>query len=140
MEINITKFFNDCDAFDFASSQYERGENAGQETWNNAVSQADSEPLLTTPEQLQAMRDYARESGGWTADEIAEWTDTEVNALFIQFVSGDMRQIEDLCSNDEGDIDWTKYQELAERGTISGSIYRADIGPNEGDIFYYLGN
>lgn len=136
MEINITKFFNESDAFDFASSQFERGENAGQETWNNAIAQASTSPMLSTPEELEAMRDWVLSSGGWNQEEIAAWSDEELNALFIQLISGDMRQIEDLCSNEDGEPDWTKYEEIANEGRISGSLFHADSG----EIFYYLGN
>lgn len=135
MEINITRFFNEADAYEYSASQFERGENAARETWSNALSTASDSPLLTTPEQLQAMRDYARETGGWTREEISEWSDEEINALFIQFVSGDMREIESLCTTEDGETNWTEYERLANKGTISGSISRSD----KGDIYYYLG-
>jgi hypothetical protein len=136
MEINITRFFNDADAYEFSASRSERGDNAGQETWRNSLKQAEETPLLSTSEQLQEMRDYARETGAWTDDEIAEWSDSELNALFIQVVSGDMREIESLCTTDDGETDWEEYERLANAGTISGSIFRAD----DGDVFYYLGS
>jgi hypothetical protein len=38
------------------------------------------------------MRDFARSSGGWNDEECAAWTPQEVNALFLQWVAGDVRQ------------------------------------------------
>jgi hypothetical protein len=140
MEINITRFFQDADAFEFSASVAERGQNAGKETWSNAVREGTDSPLLKTPEELQALRDYVRGFGAWDDEEIAAWSDAECNALFVQLISGDMREMESLCIGDDGEIDWTRYEELANEGTISGSIYRADIGDNVGDIFYYLGS
>jgi hypothetical protein len=136
MEINITRFFNESDAYEFSASRFERGDNAAQETWRTSLKQAEEAPLLSTPEQLQEMRDYARSTGGWTGDEIAEWSDEELNALFIQFVSSEMRQIESLCTTDDGETDWEEYERLSSAGTISGTIFRSDSG----EVFYYLGS
>jgi hypothetical protein len=135
MEINITKFFNESDAFEFAASACELGENAGPITWNNALKQGKAEPILTTPEELDAMCSYAKSSGGWTKEEIAEWTKEDINALFIQFVSGSIREAENVCSEENGEIDWTQYEKLSNEGTLSGNLYRGDSG----EIFYYLG-
>ena len=73
--------------------------------------------------------------GGWNAEEIAAWSDVELNALFNQLVSGEVRQIEDLCSDEDGEIDWKEYERLANKGTLSGSLYRGD----DKQIYYYLG-
>lgn len=134
MEINITKFFNESDAHEYSGSRMERGDNAAQETWSNAVSAASDSALLKTKEELQAMRDWAKSSGGWDAEEIAAWSDTEVNALFIQFVSSEIRQIESLCSDDNGETDWEEYEKQANAGRISGNIFKAISG----DIYYSL--
>lgn len=135
MEINITQFFNEADAYEYSASRFERGENAGQVTWSNANEKANEEPMLTSPDELQAMRDWAKASGGWNKEEIAEWSDAELNALFVQLISGDMREIENLCTTDEGETDWIEYERLANQGTISGCLYRGDSG----EIYYYLG-
>ena len=94
MEIDITNFFNNAEPFDFSASVAERGENAGRDTWNNAKREGAASPLLTTPEQLDALRSYVKGFGAWDDDEIAAWDDAECNALFIQLISGDMREIE----------------------------------------------
>lgn len=91
MEIEITALL-DLDQFALSHSAAEGGWNAGPETWQSALERADETPLLDTPEKLQAMRDFARESGGWSEEECAAWTDQEVNALFLQWIAGDVRQ------------------------------------------------
>lgn len=136
MEINITQFFTNQDAGEYSGSRMELGDNAARITWNNSLEAAKDTPLLATEEALQEMRDYARSTGGWNAEEIAAWSDTELNALFIQFVSGDMREMESLCSDDNGDTDWAEYEKQASAGRISGNIFKADSG----EIYYYLGN
>lgn len=92
MEINVTRLI-ETDMFPFAHSCAEGGQNAGSETWQASQDHAATlqPPLLATPEELQAMRDFARSSGGWSEEEIAAWTDDHLNALFLQWVAGDTR-------------------------------------------------
>ena len=133
MEIGITDFVTDCDAYDFSASIAERGSNVGRETWAAAISQAEAHPLLVTPEALAAMRQWAKETGAWAAGEIAEWSSDEVNALFIQLVAGDMRVIGlDCC-----DFDWGAHGPAA-----CGPIYPCGIEGHKdfGRIFYHLGS
>lgn len=136
MEIDITTFFRLAEPFDFSASQAERGENAGRDTWNNAIREGANSPLLHSEEQLDALRQWARDTGAWSKDEIAAWTDVECNALFIQIISGDMREMESLCTDDDGEVSWTEYERLSSEGTISGCLYRGD----DGRIYYYLGS
>ena len=132
MNINITSFFESADAFEFSASVMERGKNAGPETWQNAKDEGERSPLLTTPEEIEALRSYVKEFGAWSDDEIAAWSAVECNALFIQLVSGDMREAG--LDNEPSDEDWRAYEERAERGNCSGSIYRGD----DGAIYYCL--
>lgn len=90
MEINITQFYNTADPATYSASAAELGDNAGAVTWQ-AAKDADF-VLLDSADKLQAMRAWARSSGGWNAAEIATWSDVELNALFIQLVSGDIRE------------------------------------------------
>jgi hypothetical protein len=136
MEIDITEFFNSAEPFEFSASMAERGQNAGRETWRNAVAEGTDSPLLTTPEQIEALRQWAKESGGWDAAERAAWSDAECNALFIQLISGDMRELESLCMGDNGEIDWQEAEKLSHAGTIGGNLYRGD----DGKVYYYLGS
>ena len=135
MEIDITSFMLDADPFDFSASRAERGDDAGPQTWRNAMREADTTPLLTTSDQLDALRQWARESGGWTRKEIAAWSDQKCNALFIQIISGNMREAGmDEC--DLEDFDWAAYEEAERQGRISGGIYRT----SDGKFFFYLGS
>ena len=131
MEIKITSFFEKADAFEFSASVAERGENAGAETWNNAKMQGAFAPLLKTPEEIEALRRYVKDFGAWTEEEIAAWDEIECNALFIQLVSGDMREGE--LDNEPNNDDWRAYEQRAEEGNCSGNIYRSD-----GEVYYSL--
>jgi hypothetical protein len=140
-EIDITRFVQEADPFEFSASRAERGEHAGRDTWRNAVAEGTSAPLLTTEEHFDALRAWAKDTGAWDAAERAAWSEAECNALFIQLVSGDMREAGmGDCELDE--FDWDKYQSRASEGRISGNIYRCDIEGHEsfGRIFYYLGS
>lgn len=132
MEIEITPLA-DMDAPTLSASRAEIGDNAGRITWQAAQDQAEETPLLDTPEKLDAMRDFARESGGWTREETAEWTPQEVNALFLQWIAGDCRQ---LGANSLEEIDWEEAEEAQHEGNAPGNIHRAD----DGRIYFYLGN
>ena len=131
MEINITRFFNEADPSDFSASRAERGEHAGRETWNAAKDEGADSPLLKTEEELAALRSYVKDFGAWDDEEIAAWDAVECNALFIQLVSGDIRET-GMFAGDEWD--WAEYERGAERGNWSGNLYRAD----NGDVFYSL--
>ena len=130
MEIDITDFVNDEDPSQFSASQAELGANAGKITWRNAMDH--TPPMLTTPEHFDALRDWARDSGGWDEEERAAWTDQECNALFVQIISGDLRE---MPTDDDGEIDWEEAEKLANAGRIHGCIYRS-----ADRVFYYLGS
>ena len=132
MEINITPLFSKNQAFLYAASVAELGENAGQITWNNALKAADEYNFLDTGEKRSAFREFLADTGGWSRNEIFGWTRSELDALFIQFVSGDIR---------EGGLnvpypDWEQYQEDCEAGIASGRIFKSE----DGQVYYYIGN
>jgi len=91
LEIDITALL-ETDQFALSHSIAEGGQNAGPKTWKASLEAASETPILDTPEKLQAMRDFARSSGGWNDEETAAWTDQDVNALFLQWVAGDCRE------------------------------------------------
>jgi len=132
MYIEITSLL-ELDLFDLSHSRAEGGENAGQNTWNASKAQAKETPLLDTEEKLEAMRDFARSSGGWTREEIAAWNAEEVNALFLQWVAGDVRQ---AGADSLNEIDWEEYEEMAMEGRIPSNISKGD----DGQISFYLGS
>lgn len=128
MEIDITRLFTETDAFDFSRSIAEYGQGAGPTSWANAKEEGAENPLLATDDACQALRDWARDFGAWDDAERAAWTADECNALLIQYISGNIREIQSLCTSADGKIDWTTVEKLESEGRISGSIYRADDG------------
>ena len=130
MELNITSFFENADAFNYSASQAELGQNAGKITWNAAVADSSEFMLLDTEEKREEWRADVRGFGAWDDDEIAAWSDQELDALLIQFISGDIREFESLCGDD-----WEEYQKLQEQGTVSGRMYLGD----DGNVYFYVG-
>lgn len=106
MYIDITSLL-EMDCFALSHSRMEGGQDAGRNTWNASKEQADETPLLDTKEKLQAMRDFARSSGGWDKEEIAAWDSRELNALFLQWIAGDVRQLPAKL----GDITFSERQD-----------------------------
>lgn len=93
MNIEITSLL-ELDCFNLSHSAAEGGQDAGRNAWNASKAKAAEldPPLLDTEEKLEAMRDFAKSSGGWTREEIAEWSAEEINTLFLQWIAGDVRQ------------------------------------------------
>jgi hypothetical protein len=136
MDINITRFFYNAEPFEYSASVAERGQNAGKETWANALAEGASAPLLKDADEIEALRDFMKGFGAWDDEEIAGWSEAECNALFIQYISGDMRELEALAMDDNGEIDWKRAEELSQEGRINGNLCRG----SDGEIYYYLGN
>lgn len=127
MEIDITKFLVGGELADFSASAAELGPNAGQITWANALREGAESPLLTSPDEIQAFRDYMHGFGAWTDEQIDGWDSRECNALFTQFVAGDLREAGfDDCDLDQ--FDWQNYQAQCEAGNLAGRFYRGDDG------------
>lgn len=131
MELNITKFYNETAPMDYSASVAEIGNNAGADTWRAACEDSSTYMILNTDDKRKAMRDYVRGFGAWTDEEIDAWTDIELNALLLQMISGDIR--ESVLDDDRSA--WPEYYELAEQGTVSGNLFRAD----DGQIYYTIG-
>lgn len=136
MELDITAFVAEAEPFNFSASMAEMGQNAGRITWANAKEEAERTPLLTTIDQIEAAKEYFGDFGAWSDEEITDWDTQTVNALLIQFISGDLRELEGLCADDNGEIDWVKAETLASEGVIAGRIYPGD----DGKIYCYIGN
>ena len=92
MDINITRFYNEAAPMDYSASVAEIGPDAGPSTWQAACDDAPDYNMLDTDDKRDTFRKYVKGFGAWTDEEIAAWSDIELNALFIQFVSGDMRE------------------------------------------------
>lgn len=133
MDINITGFFYGAAPRDYSKSQMEAGPTAGPDGWNAAVEDAsDYGPMLSTPDQLEAMREHVRGFGAWDDEEIDTYSHQMLNALLIQCIASDMR---DYCDDVE-QWDWSEYEAGCEAGTYSGNIAR---GVEPGTVYYYIG-
>jgi hypothetical protein len=131
MEIDITRFCKENDPADYSASVAEIGDNASKITWNAAMRESAHAPLLTTPAQIDALREYVKGFGAWSDEEIAAWSDTECNALFVQLVSGDLREGGlETFSEDE----WIDYSERSANGQASSNLFR----DSEGRVYYCL--
>lgn len=132
MNLNITDFFNHACPSYYSASAAELGDDAGRITWANAVDAADQWPdWLDTEDKRDEFRAHVRTFGAWDESEVAAWSDTELTALLIQMVSGDIRE--------SGLLDgktWPEYLSDAEAGRVSGNLYRGDTG----GVFYYIGS
>lgn len=132
MELNITALCNSMCPRDYSASVAEIGANAGADTWRAACDNApDYSDWLDTDDKRESFRDFVRGYGAWSDNEINAWSNDELTALLIQFISGDIRE-----SGLDAGIDWPEYYELSEHGTISGNLFRAD----DGEIYYTIGD
>lgn len=138
MEIDITDFVRNAEPCEFSASRAELGNDAGKITWNSAKREAADSPLVSDPDALETVREWFGEFGAWDAEERATWSADDINALLIQFISGDWRELESLCysDSDEFGIDWQEAQRLSEAGTISGLIFKGD----NGRVYFYAGS
>lgn len=129
MELNITYLVErEVELSLFSGSRAEHGEDAGQYTWNNALTEATDNPLLTT-EQHDGAKDYIRGFGAWDDEEIDSWDCNELNALVLQLIAGDLREMEHYDTYED-------YVAAAEQGSCSGNAYRGD----DEQWYYYLGS
>jgi len=132
MEIDITTL-SEMNAFDLSHSVAEGGENAMHNTWKNSKAEAGRHPVLDTPEKLQAMRDYALSFGAWSKEGIDEFSDTELNALLLQMIAGDCRE---LGADSLAEIDWEEAEEMQSEGQAPSNMFKG----TDGKIYFYLGN
>ena len=126
-EIDVTPLFASpgFDPWDCFNSTANLGQNAGELTWR--ASQRAASSLVLTEGQKEAFRDFVRSSGGWDDEEIASWTEAELTALCVQWIAGDVREgFGDDLPDDPAERDWEDYNERAERGSVSSTLYLSD--------------
>lgn len=129
MEIDVTHMVADADNMvSLSGSRMEHGQDAGRITWDNSKAYGADHPLLTTDEMRDAARAHFREYGAWDAEEIAAWSEDELQAITCQDVAAAVREME--IAEDADD-----YARLCEEGTLSGRLYRGDAGR----WYFYLG-
>lgn len=97
MVLDVTAFITEYDMWDFAHSAFEGGPTAGADTWRAAM---ECPLMLATLDNAEEIRDWLRGFGAWDRDEIDGWSLRELNALLLQFISGDYRAIEELSAHD----------------------------------------
>ena len=131
MEINITALFYQGQAHLYSASCAELGQDAGRITWANALRDAEKYNFLNTSEKRAAFRELMCSTGAWSRIEVFGWTREELNALFLQFVAGDIRE----AALNVPYPNWEQYQEDAEAGRVSGSILKGD----DNQVYYYIG-
>lgn len=128
MEIEITSLL-ETNLFPFSHSRAEGGQEAGKNTWKAALK--GPRPLLSTPEEIQAFKEWTADFGAWDEAERNAWSDNEAQALFLQFIAGEVR-VTGADSLDE--IDWEAYEEGCEAGQYASYFFKSD----DGKIYFSL--
>jgi hypothetical protein len=139
MEINVTELVRmhldpegDYNMRDFSASQAELGPRAGQITWRAANDYFHDRPLLVDGnDDLYDLECWILEFGAWDQSEVDTMSDTELNALLLQFIAGDIREAADLgafgdCKDD--------YIAACEAGSCRGNLI-----PFHDQWLYYVG-
>lgn len=129
MEIDVTHMVDDSDEMPMLSgSVAELGKDAGPTTWKNSCAYGERHPLLKTDEVDEA-RHHFRGYGAWSEEEIAAWSERELQGMVCQDVAHAIREMENFDTDEE-------YLAACERGTVSGNLYRGD----DGRWYFYLGD
>jgi hypothetical protein len=132
MEVCITHFFTCAAPMDYSASIAEIGNGAGAATWAAACEDSPDYMLLDDDAKRYAFKTHIAGFGAWSPEEVAAWTEVELNALFMQLISGDMREA-DIGPESTAD-DWIAYEERAHAGNCGGNIFRA----TDGEVYYSL--
>ncbi len=92
MELDITALvasFGDSPER-FSNSVARSGmDNIGAITWRNACA---VDVMLVNDETRSELEDHFRGYGAWSREELSDMSDVELNALLVQFVSGDYQE------------------------------------------------
>lgn len=128
MELDITHMINDSENMCMLSgSVNELGNSAAKLTWSNSIVYSTHHPLLIDRDAINEAKRYFETFGAWSKEELTEMSDTEIQALTIQCVAGDIREMEGYT--------FEEYQKASENGQVSGRITKGD----NGKFYYYLG-
>jgi hypothetical protein len=126
-EIDVTDFLSGHRLKYFSGSIVELGNDAGKQTWEECNDKAEEWKPLDSDEKRETFRAFVESSGGWTEEEIAAWSDAELNALCIQWIAGDAREC-GIEGEDLSAINWERVRQDQENGRVSGSLFRGDDG------------
>lgn len=135
MNLDITAFWRTCAPMDYSASVAEIGRSAGPDTWRAACDDSADNLILDNADKLSAFRDFVRSSGGWDDEEVAAFSGLDLNALCLQWISGDIREAQSTCRGDTEGFDWAQYEIGAESGRHSGRLYRAA----DGSVYFEIG-
>lgn len=106
--IDIQKLFSHLEPWDCSNSVANLGSRAAELTWDCAMELAakvDEWLLSDRADALNAIVDWACETGAWTLEELQGWSEQECFALLVQNVASDMR----LMGSD--DLRWPELLE-----------------------------
>ena len=135
MQIDVTDFVRNANHRTISGSIAELGDCAARITWANAKKESHLYPFLSD-DNREEFEKWLRGFGAWAAGETAEWSLPECNALLLQFISGDVRELKALGVDLTGDvIDVTSWETLIEACNAPGRLYPAA----DGRIYYYVG-
>lgn len=126
MQLNISSFIVTVTPRELSSSVAESGTCAGALAWSASCKASIHHPLLTNDGEREAFRVWVEQSGGWTNEEIAAWSDLELNALLLQWIAGDLREMG--IDDDTSGIDWADVGQGQNEGKYPSNIFRGDDG------------
>jgi hypothetical protein len=122
MELDVTHMVDSADDMPMLSGSIaELGSNAGQITWNNSMEYGREHPLLTTDDARDEARKHFREYGAWTQEQIAAWSEDELQGIMCQDVAAAIREMEAYDTHEA-------FEKACESGRASGRLYRGDDG------------
>ena len=126
-EIDVTPLLASpgFDPWNCCNSAANLGQNAGKLAWQ--ASRRAASALIITEGQKDAFRDFVRSSGGWTREETAAFSDTDLITLCVQWIAGDVREsFGDDLPEDPAEWDWAEYQKESEAGHCPSTLYLHD--------------
>jgi hypothetical protein len=123
MEIDITSFFATVTPRELSGSVAEMGVHAGAITWVASCAASVRHPLLTTDDQREAFVEWVDGTG---FEGVSDLCKVELNALFLQWIAGDLREM----GMDEGTsgIDWVHVSKMQDEGAYPSNIFHGDDG------------
>lgn len=119
-EYDVTHLVEEVDCGMLSGSVAELGPAAGRITWNNSLQEGRDRPLVTE-DQMEELRSYFADYGAWDEEEIAGWTLEDMNGMVVQEAASNVREMEAFDTYEE-------YQEAAERGSVSGQLWKDENG------------
>ena len=110
--------------FDLSNNRATLGQDAGKLTWEASKEAAQEICLLDTEEKREEFRSFVKNSGGWTMDEIEKWDSLKLNAMFLQWVAGDIREA--FGDEEFENWDWKQYEKDCHLGICHSSLFKTE--------------